>query len=163
MKKVFLIVLLPLLGFTQQVRFGDKEYSNISISIDPYASYKESSINAIFEFEYVPNWGYIKPSLQVFPALEGGYVDLAVGFGLNLIQGYEEDWRLYGGIRLGHIFRGNEGYPLFGWELGLDRRISKDFSIGIGSTLDWREDFLFTGGDPAYRLNGKIRFRFNLN
>jgi len=156
------MLLLTTIVKAQQIRFGDKEYSNISISVDPYASYKEKSPNLTFEFEYVCYFLYIKPSVQIFPALEGGYIDTAVGLGLTLIQGYEENWRLYGGIRLGHNWRGSEDYPLFGWELGIDKRITDRFSIGIGSTLDWREDFKYTGGDPAYQINGKVRFRYNL-
>jgi len=147
----------------QSLEFGKREYTSLSVTVEPYSSFKEKSINMTFEFEYVSNWGYIKPSIQIFPALEGGYIDTSAGLGLNLTSGYFEDWRYYGGIRLGHIFRGNEGYPLFGWEAGIDKKITDNFYIGLRGTLDWREDFLYTGGKPDYQFNGGIRFRHNLN
>jgi len=156
MKKLLLIALLITgLSYAQGLQFGDNESTNISISIEPVAS-----INTTLEFEYICYFLYIKPSLQLSPS--NNYTDTSVGLGLNLTSGYFEDWRYYGGIRLGHIFRENQNYPLFGWEAGIDKRITEKLYIGLRSTLDWREDYLYSGANPKYKFNGSIRLTYKL-
>lgn len=161
MKKLLLLALLITgLSYAQELQFGDNESTNISISIEPLSSINEESLNATFEFEYICHFIYIKPSIQILPSIN--YIDTAVGLGLNLNSGYFEDWRYYGGIRLGHIFREDQNYPLFGWEAGIDKKITEQLYIGLRSTLDWREDYLYSGANPEYQFNGSIRITYKL-
>lgn len=157
MKKLLLILLIAptLYG---QVKIPQKEHFNFSTSIEPFSSIKEESIDITLELEYEGRGIYVKTSTQVFPVIEGGYVDLAGGIGLNLSAGQFEDWRLYSGIRLGSIFRGGQTYPLFGFESGVNYNVTETFFIGLRSTYDYREDFEFWGGESEYRFNGSVRF-----
>lgn len=161
MKKLLLIALLiTSLSYAQGLKFNDNESTNISISIEPYSSYKESSLNATFEFEYICHSIYIKPSVQILPAIN--YIDTAVGLGINLTSGYFNNITYYTGIRLGHIFRKDSDYPLFGFEGGINFKLTDKLYIGPRATLDWREDFKDSYAQPEYQFNGSIRILFKL-
>ena len=169
MKKIFSIVLilLSLSIQSQNIHFVDDEYFTASLAVDPSASLKEDSPNVAFEIELVSYWKYVKANVQVLPGLEGGYLDLTGGFGANLTHGKFDKVRYYGGVRLGVIKRGmDEGetctYPMWGLEGGIDVKLTDSFFIGVRTTGDWREDFLYTGGEPGLRYSGfgRVGFKF---
>jgi len=166
MKKIITIALLAI-GMTAsaQLQFGQKEYFTGSVYVDPSASIKEGGINAGAEIELVSYFGYVKAGVQTFDSLEGGYFDISGALGLNLTSGLFEQFRYYGGIRLGVINRGykdsgSQPYPLFGFESGIDYNVSEKYFVGLRGTADYREDFLYSGASPEYRLSGFIRAGF---
>lgn len=162
MKKLILITLLiTTLSNAQELKFGNTEYITISVIFEPLSSIKEKSINATFEFQYVPSFFYIKPSIQILPSIN--YIDTTVGLGLILEKGYFQDWLFYGGIRLGYIHRKSETYPLFGWETGIDKKITNTFYLGLRATYDWRTDFDFSGANAKYQFNGGIKATYKFN
>lgn len=170
MKRIFLLLIcLSTLGAVAQsnpraVRFKKTEHFSISLSIDPTSSVKEKGVDALIEVEY--NWLLnIKAGIENFQALEGGYTSFTGGIGFNLTHGFQERFVYTGGIRLGVIHRGfltedSGSYPLFGWEGQVNYRIAPNFIIGLRGTLDWREDFLYTGGDPSYRGSGFVTLKY---
>ncbi len=160
MKKILLFAFLAIgmmANAQNGLHFVDKEYFTFSVLVDPGGSIKEKGLNLSAELELVSKWGYVKATTQVFPALEGGYIDLAGGLGLNLTSGYFDEWRGYAGIRLGTIFRGNYQYPLFGLESGIEIPISSKFYIGAVITYDLRTDMKFSGAREEYQGNGKVK------
>lgn len=70
MKKAILILFFTLFSYSQ-------EFGQISVSIDPTATIKESSPNLVAELELVSNWGYVKATTQILPAIE--YFDIGAG------------------------------------------------------------------------------------
>jgi hypothetical protein len=168
MKKILLlgVLLIGMTGNSQGIRFGEKENFTASLSVDPMATIKEKSPNVVAEIELVSYWKYVKASVQVLPSLQGGYLDLAGGLGLNLTSGYFEQMRYYGGIRLGVIKRGftedeTYTYPLFGFEGGINYNVTDKFFIGIRATSDYRSDFKYSGAKPFYRNSGFVKLGFN--
>lgn len=162
MRKLLLIIFTMLLTSSvasSQFKFGQQERFRVAAFVDPTASLKEKSPCFGAELELEAHFIYIKASMQLLPGLEGGYTDAAGGMGLNFTNGIFEDTRVYAGIRLGHIWRKDQGYPLFGWEGGINFNIgpSKTTYIGVSGTLDWREDFLFTGAEPEYQPSGYVK------
>jgi hypothetical protein len=153
------VLLLTITTASAQIRFADKEYHTFSIAIDPAGSIKEGGLDIVAEIEHVAKWGYVKANVQSFTALEGNYTDLCGGVGLNLTTGYFDQVRVYSGIRLGHIWRGVHGYPLFGLEGGTDYNFSK-FFIGVQFTYDYRSDMKFSGAKEDWQANGKVRIGF---
>lgn len=160
MKRVLLTLLLVIgmITVTQaQIQFGKKEYFNVSLSIDPSATIKEESPNVVGEIELV-NYGiYVKAGVQTLPGLQGGYTDTTGAFGLNVTTGPFEDFRFYTGVRLGFIFRGEYTYPLAGAEGGVDYNVNDDIFVGLRSTYDQREDFMYSGAEPSARFSGFVR------
>ena len=142
-----------------QIKFVNREYFTTSLAIDPNATIKDG-INITPEVELVSYWKYIKLNCQFQPDLLGGYFDYAGSFGINLTSGYFYKYRAYTGIRVGHIRRAQYGYPLAGFEGGIDYNISDKFFVGIRGTGDYRNDFKFSGANPAMRYSGTIRAGF---
>lgn len=159
MKKLLLILICNI-GFAQGLKFGSTESTSASVTFEPLSSIKEESINATFEFQYSCHWLYIKPSIQILPAIN--YIDTALGLGVLLDKGYNKDFIFYGGIRLGFIHRGKAQYPLFGFEAGFDVKITDHIYFGPRGTLDWRTDFDFRGAKAKYQGNGgaKLTYEF---
>lgn len=157
-QKIILII-IAVLGFSAvmhaQVKFPTKEYFTTSIAIDPGASIK-NGLNITPELELVSGCKYIKVNSQIQPSLLGGYIDFVGTFGFNLTSGLFEQYRLYSGVRLGHIRRSSYGYPLYGFEAGVDYNIENIF-IGLRATGDYRTDYKFSDGNPAMRYSGTIR------
>jgi len=169
MKALILILLSTAICSAQWITFPKEEYTMITIGTDPYASYKESSINLLAEFTLVSHFGYVKASGQILPGLTGGYYDISGGVGLNqqsAILGVET--RLYEGIRLGHIWRGeSENYssyngPLFGIDLGVDFKITDKFLLGGRFTNDYRSDMEYSGADAQWVQSFFITGTFKL-
>lgn len=156
MKKILLAFLAIGMTANAQIRFINKEYFTTSIAIDPNATIKDG-INITPELELVSYWKYVKVNSQIQPDLSGGYFDIAGTFGINLTKGRFNKWRAYSGLRLGHIWRGSYGYPLVGFEGGIDYNINDKIFIGLRSTGDYREDFIFSGAEPSMRYSGIIR------
>lgn len=164
MKKLIITVLL-IVGMT--VSAQKKEYSNISLAIDPSASIKEKSPNVVVELELVSYWKYVKASVQVLPDLKGGYIDLTGGFGGNVILDRFSRARVYSGVRLGFIKRGFTSdktftYPLAGVEGGINYNLSESFYVGVRGTGDYRSDFKYSGAEPSMRYSGFVKIGFNL-
>jgi hypothetical protein len=141
----------------QLIKAIDEEYTSIAFSIDPYASYKEKSINLSTEIILTSYFGYVKAGVQIFPGLTGGYYDITGGFGLNQkfsIFGIET--KLYEGIRLGFNHRGQsidyKPYtgPLFGIDIGFDININSNSTLGLKITNDWREDMKYSGANSKW-------------
>ncbi len=153
------LLILTILIYTQtsisQIRFVDKEYSTASILVDPSASIKEQGINLVAELELVSRVKYVKVNTQVFTALDGGYLDLTGGVGINLTIGKFDAIRQYTGIRLGFINREIYIYPLVGLETGLDYNIN-NIIIKIRCTSDYRSDFKYSGAKPEMQLSTYI-------
>ena len=155
--KVILLILVSTVS-VGQIRFKDKEYFNFTVAIDPSATIKASSPNLYAKLELVAKWGYVNVNAQVLPDLLGGYFDYGGTMGLNLTFDTFDTTRAYAGIRLGTIKRGNESYPLFGFESGIEYNINESYAIGLRATYDYRSDFLYSGADPSYRGIGYVTF-----
>jgi hypothetical protein len=160
MKKLIITALLTIgMMANAQIRFVDKEYFTTSIAVDPNATIKDG-LNLTGEIELVSYWKYIKVNCQFQPDLQGGYIDYAGSFGINLTSGYFDTWRAYTGVRFGHIRRETYGYPLAGFEGGIDFYVTNSTFLGLRATGDWRSDFLYSGAEPAMRYSGTIRAGF---
>lgn len=128
MKKLTIIALLLFSGIINaQFKFGTKEYFTFSVCIDPSATIKEESPNLVAELEYVHSFMYIKATTQILPDLQGGYFDYGGAIGLNTTVGLYENFRIYGGGRLGIIKRSGLGYPLAGIEGGINYNLTEKF------------------------------------
>lgn len=163
MKNYFTLAILILsLNATAQLQFIQNEYVTLSGHIDPSASVKEGGLHFGAEIQLVSHWKYVKAGFQSFNALEGGYLDYTGGFGVNLTSDIFEETRYYAGIRLGFIKRGfldgeSQTYPLAGLEGGFDYQLTDTFFVGLRSTIDWREDMMYSGANPKYVPSGFIR------
>lgn len=163
--KIILVILSVVLSLSTQaqsrLRFNDKEYFNISMSIDPTASYKEKSIDIAAEIEYV-GLIYAKAGFEFLPGLNPNYFDVHGAMGLNCVLGRFDPTRIYAGIRLGRIFRENKSRgELFGLETGVDIPITETLFIGARATYDYRNDGVVLGWQPFWRASGFIRVGFN--
>lgn len=159
MKKILILICLitSTLVSSQGIRFVDKEYFNASLAIDPGATIKDG-LNITPQIELVSYWKYVKLNAQIMPSLEGGYVDFAGSFGVNLTSGHFNKYRAYTGVRLGHIRREKYGYPLVGFEAGIDYNLGRNIYLGIRTTADHRYDYKFSGAKPKMRESGTVVF-----
>lgn len=162
MKNLLLLLLLTMSIANSQIRLGDSKQSNIGVLIDPYASFKEPSINIGAEIDYRENGLYIHTGLQNFSAIKGNYLEWITAGGINLNLGYFDNLRIYTGGRLGLIFRGGEVYPTFGIEAGTDYVFESGFIIGFRTTYDYRSDFEYWGGNAEMRGSGYVKIGFRL-
>ena len=160
MKKLLLLALLTCnMSNAQEIHFGRDVYSNVNFILD-YGTITEKSFNGILEYDWVSKWGYIKPSVQVLPKIN--YLDVAVGLGLNVEKGQVDvQWRYYGGIRLGHIWRANGERPLFGLEIGFKKKIVGNLYAGLRFTNDYRQDFELSGADADWQKNGGFELSYS--
>jgi hypothetical protein len=153
------LITTALLTISLMVNAQDK--FNVSVYVDPFASVKEKGIDFGAEIEYNNRTIYTKAGFQSFSVLEGNYTDIAGGIGLNQRLGMFDKFRLYGGVRLGFIFRGSETYPLAGGEGGIDYNINDKWFVGVRGTGDYRTDFDFWGGKSEVRYSGFLRVGMN--
>jgi hypothetical protein len=157
MKKTIILSLFLSSVITQaQLHFSDNVTNNIGIHFEPTSSFRENSFNSTFYFEHISHFGYLKPSIQILPELEDGYIDFALNAGLTMFNGIFEKQRIYAGVRLGLIKRGTITYPLAGLEAGINFKLGNSFIIGARTSMDWREDFKYTFGDPSVQFNGAL-------
>lgn len=154
MKKLLLTAFL-VIGMIANAQ--KKEYFTATIAVDPSATIKENSPNLVAELELVTYRFYVKASVQTLPDLEGGYFDYGGAVGFNIFLNRWKTTRTYYGARLGTIRRGGNGYPLVGFEGGIDFDITQEVFIGLRGTGDYREDFKYWGGDAEIRYSGFIR------
>jgi len=165
MKKVCFLALLlagSVMSAQSCVSFGDKEFVTLSGFVDPVGTINEEGLDFGGELELVSHWGYVKAGTQIFPAVN--YFDMVGAGGLNFTTKPFDDARFYTGLRLGLIHRGafegndTEIYPLAGVEAGVDYNFKNSkWFVGLAYIADWREDFLFSGADPKFQSNGRIR------
>ena len=156
MKKLIygLIALICFSGFAQ-----DREQKfAFSLFSDPVATFKDGANIGVSQ-EYQMNVMYFKAQMFLFPNLRGKtLVEMtAVPLGFNYHQKFD-DWRVYGGLKLGAIFRDKTAYGTYGGEMGLDIKIGQNAYIGGVLTYDWREDGRFWNVDPYWRGSGFIRY-----
>lgn len=155
MKKIIpTLLLLCSIVAVGQVKFTDQEYFTLRGGIDPGATIKEKGLpDILLEVEYAGHI-YAKLGFEYFAALDPCYADIHGAVGVNLHAGRFEKTRIYGGLRLARIFRGNGGRgELVGFEAGLDYNITEKFFIGLRFTYDYRNDGKTLGWDPYWREN----------
>lgn len=160
MKKFILIGLLFIsyIG-SSQIRVPQSESFILRGAIDPTASIKERGLNTNLEVEYQGHL-YVKFGIESFIGLEPNYFDWHGSVGFNLVTNQYENIRLYGGLRLGRIYRGNgtKG-ELIGFEGGIDvylNKFNKGLFVGLRATYDHRNDVKGLGGNPFWRESGYI-------
>lgn len=151
MKKLLLSAFLTI---GMMVNAQDK--FNVSVYVDPAASIKEKGIDFGAEIEYHNKSIYTKAGFQNFSVLQGGYTDIAGGIGLNKRIGIFEKFRVFGGVRLGFIFRGDYTYPLAGIEAGFDVKLNEKVFLRYRGTGDYRSDFKYSGANPEMRYSSSI-------
>jgi hypothetical protein len=145
-----------------QIKIKDVETFNFSIVLDPKVSIEEKTPNIGIEIEYSGPM-YVRASITTFPALKGGYIDGTGAFGFTLSTGTFDRTNLYSGLRIGLIGRGNFTYPTYGFEAGINYGITENLLLGIRSTYDYRNDFVFTGGNPSFRYSGFVKIGYSWN
>lgn len=157
-----LILILTMLAFlnsnAQFIKPAEVVSTNISILIDPKASYKEGGLNYGFEINYTEKLFYIHTGLQLFPALQVDYFDWTTGAGIAYKIRYFDNFKLYGGGRLGIIFREKYPYSTYGAEFGLDYNLTEKIIIGLRSTYDYRSDFKYYGAPADWRFSTFVKF-----
>lgn len=165
---IFIISIFTMGVFSQSnpsaIRFKKTEHFSVSTSIDPFASIKEGGLDILTEIEYNGLMN-VKAGVENFQVLQGGYLALTGGIGVNLTHGLREKFVYTGGIRLGVIHRGwltkdKYPYPLFGFEGQINYNLTENIVLGLRGTYDWREDFLYTGGEPSYRSSGFFTIKY---
>lgn len=144
--KTILILLITTASFAQ-INFGEVKYNQISVIVDPYATYKDGFINIGGELETVHNAFYLKVGATVFTALEPIYADAYAGFGVNFKVGHFDNFRAFSGIKAGWIYRETAPslYPLIGVEGGVSQRLNNRIAIGCKMSYDMRGDTEFWG------------------
>lgn len=155
MKKLFT---LAFLAIGMMANAQKDEMSTISLQLDPSATIKEGSANIYVNIEYVGKLAYINANVQLLDGLKGGYYDFGGTIGANLYNSKFKDLRVFTGVRLGFIKRGYKEsntytYPLFGIEGGISKKITNRVYVVARATYDYRQDFQFSGADPAYRAS----------
>jgi hypothetical protein len=158
MKKLILLLLICA-SVQGQIKFKDKETFNVSVVLDPKASFKEKALNLGLEIEY-SGTVYARASVTTFSALKGEYYDFTGAFGGTLSLNKLE---AYSGIRIGLIRRSTFTYPTYGLEVGLNYKLIDNLLVGIRSTYDYRSDFIFTGGEASFRYSGFIKIGYTWN
>lgn len=164
-KTALLLCLMIQLSMSAQfIKPFEKITTNISLVVDPSASYKEKGLNVGAEINYTENSLYLHSGVQIFPILEGGYVDFTTAIGKAYKIGYFDNIKAYAGGRIGFIWRDNpKPYPTFGAEIGVDYNLTKDVVIGVRNTYDYRGDFKYWGGTPEFVFSffGKVGYILN--
>ena len=157
MKKLLMFSLILFASISiAQPQLIDGEYFRFRVGLDPVATYKEKSPNINLNIELIESFFYVSGGMQFLPDLEGGYVDYAGAGGLNFSWNRWQEIRMYGGIRIGTIYRGSSQYPLFGYEGGVDFKVANKVFLGLKGTFDNRKDFRFSGAEPEYLFSGFV-------
>jgi hypothetical protein len=157
--KWLLMLLVTTISFSQ-FKINTTQFQQISLVVDPYASYKENGLNIGIEIENVRTL-YQRFSITNFSALNNGYTDLIGAVGMSFTRGMWEKTRWYAGGRLGAIIR-NGVHPTAGIECGIDTNLTEGMSIGLRATRDYRSDMEFNDGVNQWRNSGYIRLTFKL-
>lgn len=150
--------------FSLNIIAQDREYPfSVFAYTEPGAF--EDGFNIGAGIDYQMNVVYFKAETFIFPDLNGiTYKDLTATVGLNWHVGRWDIVRLYGGGKIGFIFRGGMTYPTAGPEFGIDVNITDSFYVGTGGSYMVRQDWMLweTNGEDYWRFNGyfKIGFRF---
>lgn len=158
MKKLLIMLILPIFSYSQLLKWNDDTRTSISIIADSRASIKEKGLNIGAEINYIQKWGYIHTGIQTFTVLEGGYYDWTTGGGIVLKH---RSLDFYAGARLGIILRESSPFPLFGAEAGTDFNLGK-FVLGLRATQDYRYDFSYSGAEPGFRFSGFVKLGYTI-
>lgn len=159
--KVILVLLLVVTSVNAQFFNSPKETVEIGLFVDPAASFKENGIDVGIEAGY-RGVIYVKAQFESFTVLEGGYTSFGFAVGDVFEQGKISE---YLGLRGGLVWRNGAKNPILGFEGGIDFELGNDWSAGLRSTYDWREDMnLLDSNTAEWRLSGfvKITKRFDL-
>ena len=160
MKKLLIASLLLLSTYSQaqDVRFTASAFT------DPIATAKDG-FNIGAAIEYQMSISYFKVQVFSFPDLKGtDYFHLqATVIGFNYHNMWK-DLRIYGGGKIGAIYRGANPHPTYGGEMGLEwypQGSGNGFYVGVEGSLDWREDFKFSDAEAAFQHNGAIKVGYS--
>ena len=166
MRKTYLLLCLMMcLNISAQfIKPFERTTTNISIVIDPYATYKEGGLNIGAEINYTENSLYIHSGVQTFTVLSEGYVDFTTALGKAYKIGYFDKIKTYVGGRLGFIWRESPvPYITFGAEAGIDYNLTDNFIIGVRSSYDYRGDFKYWKTSPDFRFNSFLKIGYIIN
>lgn len=150
---LFIIFMMKMNPTFSQSSYDKINFSSISITIDPYASYKENGLNIGLEVEKDYRFLYLRGELRNFSKLKGNYWDISSVIGLNFLV---KNLIFYTGGRGGIIFRGSHHYPTLGFEGGINILVHK-FIFGMRLTNDYRSDFKFWGGKNKMVASGYFK------
>jgi hypothetical protein len=153
MKKLLIILLFTIASNAQ--KFGELKYNAINISVDPGALLTDEVFVIAGEFERVENAVYVKAGIEL-ATLEGGYGFLYAATGLNFKYGHFDKYRYYVGFKMGFVRRGGYPYANLGPEAGINYTFNNNTTIGLRADYIRRDDFMYWGGDPAFRLSGYL-------
>lgn len=148
--KVRIFTLLAFIAsYTVTAQFNQDEDFYASLFIDPTFTDKgfQFGVDITKELE----WGFVSVSASTYPELKDGYFDIVGTPGLAF--NFFESLTIYGGGRMGFVFRGGNVYPLVGMSLRFQVKIIDNVSIGLMFWVDHREDQKdeFYGDSDAYK------------
>ena len=161
--KTFLL-LVAIIGSVYIATAQDrKEKFNAFLYTDGVATTKDG-FNIGGGVEYSMTTMYFKSQIFVFPNLNGKtYTELTgVPLGFNWWVGEKDRYRLFGGTKMGFIFRDSNTYPTIGVDFGLDYNINEIWFIGFAGDYMLRQDgriWSYTSKD-YWRLSGFVRFGY---
>ncbi|MDO5970640.1 hypothetical protein Q4Q35_12555 [Flavivirga aquimarina] len=143
MRKILLGLLLVSSIVNVNAQFITKDYTQISVYIDPTITDNGFQIGG--EIQKIMHWGYASIGASTYNGFIVSYTDLIGTLGINFNLFNNDVVRYYNGFRLGLIWRETSPFPAVGGVLGFDIRLSKFYSkpqILIGARLwtDYRED-----------------------
>lgn len=144
--------------------FGQKDSTNSLSLITSPGSY-EDGFNFGLQFEYQNDSFYVGPEIFVFPNLhDKTYTHGIVRIGLNTHLDVFKQWRIFGGARLGPIFRDNNFYALIGGEGGIVYTFQRsNLFLGLSAAYDAKTDSkLWSNDDYHYVASGWIRIGYRI-
>lgn len=143
MKKLLKLLILTI-TITAQTQNRDR--FTIGVFTEPLADKYTSTDKLDYAFniggriEYQMNFLYFQAETFYFPELNGiDYFDYDGGVGLNFRNKFD-DVRIYGGIKLGAIYRQGWGNPKWGFEVGADYYFYNNIFVGFQLGADRRTD-----------------------
>ncbi len=141
--KKIIIALLLVISSIANAQFIDKDYTQVSMFIDPTVTYYGFQIGG--EIQKIMHWGYASVAASTYYGFKVAYTDLIGTLGINFNLFNNDIIRYYSGARLGIIWRETSPFPMVGGAVGFDIRLSKFYAktkyyIGTRLWTDYRED-----------------------
>ncbi|GAA3651559.1 hypothetical protein [Flavivirga jejuensis] len=138
-----IVLLLVIVSTIANAQFIDKDYTQVSVFIDPTITDNGFQIGG--EIQKIMHWGYASIGASTYNGFEVAYTDLIGTIGINFNLFNNNVVRYYSGFRMGLIWRETNPFPMVGGALGFDMRLSKfysktQFHIGLRLWTDFRED-----------------------